>query len=86
MTAAVHIFVWAFTAYLAAGFVFAVLFVIFGAQRIDSQAPGSTLGFRAIVIPGATALWPLLLARWTRGVGDPPGERNAHRNSSLREV
>lgn len=86
MTAMVHVFVWAFTAYVAVGFVFAILFAIFGAQRIDSQAPGSTLGFRLIVIPGATALWPLLLSRWARGAGDPPGERNAHRNAASREA
>jgi hypothetical protein len=50
--------------YAAAGLVFAAAFVIAGIGRIDQVANGSSIGFRLIVLPGAAALWPLLLRRW----------------------
>ena len=50
------------------GSIFAVAFAAFGAARLDPNARGASLGFRLlIVLPGATALWPLLLRRWLRG-------------------
>ena len=85
MATIVHALVWAFMLYLASGFVFAVFFVLYGIERIDSQAPGSSRGFRLIIIPGATALWPLLLSRWLRHAGDPPVESNAHRRMAAPE-
>lgn len=68
-------------AYLAAGLLFALVFVTAGVQRVDPAARGATWGFRVLILPGATALWPLLLARWLRG-GPPPEERNAHRDAA----
>ena len=53
-------------AYGLAGAVFAVAFVRMGIQRVDSVAEHAPLGFRLIVLPGAAALWPLLLVRWLR--------------------
>ena len=50
--------------YAAAGLVFVAAFVIAGIGRIDQVANGSSIGFRLIVLPGAAALWPLLLRRW----------------------
>jgi hypothetical protein len=50
--------------YLAAGFVFAVPFVIKGVTRIDEGAIGSKWGFRLIIIPGSIIFWPLLLKKW----------------------
>ena len=52
--------------YAAAGAVFAALFVTFGIHRVDPVAERAPLGFRLIVLPGAAALWPLLLVRWRR--------------------
>lgn len=72
-------FVLALEAYAALGFVFAVLFVARGAQRVDSQAVGAGWGFRVLILPGVAAFWPLLLRRWIRGAGDPPLERSPHR-------
>lgn len=66
--------------YAAAGFVFALAFVAVGASWIDPNARGASLGFRISIVPGATALWPLLLRRWLRGDVEPPLERNAHRD------
>lgn len=67
--------------YLAAGLVFALAFVTAGVQRVDPAARGGTWGFRLLILPGAAALWPLLLARWLRGA-PPPEERNAHRDAA----
>jgi hypothetical protein len=51
-------------AYLAAGFVFAIPFVIKGVTKIDEGAIGSKWGFRLIIIPGTIIFWPLLLKKW----------------------
>jgi hypothetical protein len=52
--------------YLAAGFVFAVLFVTRGVTRVDEGAHGSGPGFRIIILPGAMVFWPLLLRKWIK--------------------
>ena len=53
--------------YLGVGVLFAVPFAFVGAARIDPDAAGATLGFRLLILPGAAALWPVLLVRWRRG-------------------
>ena len=58
----------ALAAYGVAGAVFAAAFVTVGIQRVDPAAEHAPLGFRLIVMPGAAALWPLLLVRWVRAV------------------
>lgn len=69
-------------AYLAVGLLFAIAFAWRGCQRIDPAAKDGTIGFRILIVPGAAALWPLLLWRWVSGVREPPVERNAHRDNS----
>lgn len=69
--------------YLAAGFVFALVFVAKGVARVDSEAAHATLGFRAVILPGLAIFWPLFLVRWVRGDREPPPERNAHRVRSM---
>ena len=71
------------TGYAAIGLVFALLFVSVGVSKVDHQARGAGIGFRLIIVPGVTALWPLLLSRWVRGVSEPPVERNAHRARAM---
>lgn len=68
--------------YLACGLAFALPFVWFGARRIDPHAAHGSWGFRVLILPGAVALWPLLLRRWVGGVNQPPEERNAHRGAA----
>jgi hypothetical protein len=51
-------------AYVAAGALFAAAFVTWGVGRMDPVARRATWGFRLIILPGATALWPFLAARW----------------------
>lgn len=65
--------------YVAIGLVFALIFVFAGVGRIDGSAKGASLAFRLLIIPGATALWLMLLMRWARGE-QPPMERNPHRD------
>jgi hypothetical protein len=53
-------------AYVVAGVLFAVAFVGWGVSRVDPVARQGTRGFRLIILPGVTALWPLLAVRWRR--------------------
>ncbi|MFI5209598.1 MAG: hypothetical protein ACHQ2E_04055 [Gemmatimonadales bacterium] len=55
-----------------------------GLQRLDPVAEHGTWGFRLLILPGLTALWPLILARYIRGSGRPPTERTAHRATGHR--
>ncbi len=68
--------------YALLGLVFALAFALRGAGRLDPAARAGTWGFRLLVIPGAAAFWPLLALRWVRGLEEPPGERNAHRDAA----
>lgn len=68
--------------YLACGLAFAVPFSLVGARRIDPHAAHGSWGFRLLIIPGAMALWPLLLRRWASGRRQPPEENNAHRRAA----
>lgn len=70
--------------YLALGLGFGALFVTFGAQRLDADARGAGVGFRALILPGAALLWPLLAWRWVTGAPTPT-ERTAHRRTARAE-
>ena len=66
--------------YLLAGLVFALPFAARQVGRLDPVAQHATWGFRMLILPGAIALWPLLLLRLLRG--KKPRERNAHRDAA----
>jgi hypothetical protein len=51
-------------AYFLLGLAFALAFVIRGVAAIDPAARGMPLAARLLVLPGAAALWPLLLWKW----------------------
>ena len=72
--------------YLGIGLVFAIPFVLAGAQRMDPHARYGSWGFRLLILPGTMALWPLLLWRWIKGVSAPPEEHNAHRQPARPEA
>jgi len=74
--------VYALATYAGLGLVFALPFVWLGVQRVDSEAQGSSIGFRLLILPGVAAFWPIFLYRWSRGLVEPPVERNRHRLSS----
>ncbi len=67
--------------YVAIGVLFAVAFIVFGVGRIDSAAKGAPITFRLLILPGAAALWPVLLKSWLRGSAQPPVENNPHRHA-----
>ena len=46
-------------------------FVIFGAPRVDPAAKGMPIRARLLIWPGAAALWPFILAIWTRRTAPP---------------
>ena len=75
----VKTFVYGLEIYAGLGLTFAVSFVWFGVQRVDSEAQGSGVGFRLLILPGVAALWPMFLYRWMRRLDGPPVERNPHR-------
>jgi hypothetical protein len=52
----------AFVVYVAVGLLTAIAFVTSGVTRV--QAAPVTIGARILLLPGATALWPLVLLRW----------------------
>ena len=64
--------------YAALGASFAIIFVIFGVQKIDPEAHGAGIGFRLLIFPGSVAFWPMLLRRWASSSSEPPLERNPH--------
>ena len=73
------LFVYSLYVYTALGAAFALAFVTVGVKRIDSQAIGSSVGFRLLIVPGSLVFWPLLLRRWISRKEEPPEERNPHR-------
>jgi hypothetical protein len=52
--------------YAGVGLVFGAAFAAWGAGRIDHAAAGAGWGFRLLILPGAGALWPVMLAKWVR--------------------
>ena len=57
-----YMLVTAGTWYLLLGLVIAILFAAF-VQRLEPNAQGGSMLFRLLIVPGATLLWPLILAR-----------------------
>jgi hypothetical protein len=58
-------------AYGTLGVLFAMAFVLRGAQVVDPGAKGAHWGFRALIFPGAAALWPVMLSKWARAATGP---------------
>jgi hypothetical protein len=79
---------WIFVAgYLTVGFVFAILFVTAWVSRLESSAAQGTWGFRLAILPGAAALWPLLIPKVLRARHDtyrPPDAEHTASASHLR--
>lgn len=53
--------------YLALGLLVALPMAWRGIDRLDPAAARGSPGFRIVAIPGIMVLWPLVLARWSRG-------------------
>ncbi len=54
--------------YLICGVVFTFFFLARGLQKVDEDVPGSSWGFRIIIIPGCIVLWPVLMRKWIHAV------------------
>ena len=59
----VHGALFTLAVYLAMGSIVAVPFVVFGIGRVDPAAKAAPWTFRALVLPGVVALWPLFVHR-----------------------
>jgi hypothetical protein len=66
-------------AYLGAGAIFAVPFLLWAAPALDCAARGAGLLFRLTIAPGVVALWPALLIRLLtfRVINRPAQERSS---------
>jgi hypothetical protein len=71
--------VFAVHTYMYVGAAFALAFVVFGVSRLDHEASDSGPIFRAVIFPGAVALWPVLLVRWIQGKHEAPVQKDPHR-------
>lgn len=52
--------------YALAGTAFALAFVTAGVTRLDPAARGTSWAFRALILPGSVALWPVLAVKWAQ--------------------
>jgi hypothetical protein len=55
--------------YFLLGLISAIAFVTFGVTQVLPYS--MSLGARLLVLPGATALWPYVLARWLKSRQGP---------------
>lgn len=60
-------------AYIAAGALFAVAFVLRGVRAVDPAARGTGVAFKLLILPGVAALWPLMAWRWIAARRRSPG-------------
>ena len=69
-------------AYLGVGLLLALWLITGRLKRVDPVAAGGGWGFRMLILPGLTALWPVFLMRMLKGLKQPPLEQNAHRRAA----
>lgn len=80
METVVSIFFIILGVYLATGFLFAIVFIFKGIEKVDESAHGATPGFKIIIIPGVMALWPFLLNKWRKAPA-PKGVKEEKKKS-----
>lgn len=56
--------------YSGMGVIVATAFVVRGVGRVDPAARSASWAFRLLILPGAAALWPLVLRRWIGAARD----------------
>ena len=54
------------TIYFGIGMVFSVFFLMKGAGAVDPVAQVTPLRTRVLFVPGAAAVWPVLVIKWLR--------------------
>ncbi len=55
-------------AWFAVGVIVAVLFLIFGVNKVDAAAKGASFFFRPAIFLGCVILWPAVVIRWFSGI------------------
>ncbi|WP_439596296.1 hypothetical protein [Falsiroseomonas sp.] len=58
--------------YALAGLAVAVVFLVFGIERVDPASRGA-YGMRPLLLPGLALLWPWVLWRWAALAARPGG-------------
>ena len=71
------------TVYLYVGATVAVVFLLFGIDRIDENAQDAWV-FRPLIIPGVLLIWPLVIWRWIVLVRGEE-KRDRHRMPRIRQ-
>ena len=66
MTDIVRVILWLATSYATVGVLVAGAFVSAGIARVARAARGAGVGLRLLLLPGAAALWPVVLTKWSR--------------------
>lgn len=59
---------WLASGYIWIGIAVAAAFLAFGLDRLDAAAR-TAYGFRPLLVPGLTLLWPIVVAIWWRRAG-----------------
>lgn len=68
MMTVANMIVAALAAWFGIGAVIAILFLVFGVNRIDESAKGASVFFRPMIFLGCAMLWPAVVIRWLSGV------------------
>jgi len=55
-------------AYAGVGLIVAIAFALAGAATIDHAVRDSPKSFRILLMPGALALWPVVVTKWIRAI------------------
>lgn len=58
------IFLYLISAYLIAGFVFALVFLGRWIDRVDESVHGAPWTFKLILLPGCMVFWPILFKKY----------------------
>ncbi len=59
----INILVYSYYLYLAIGLIFGIWFAFAGAQKLDQGMKNAGWAMRLLLIPGALALWPVLIKK-----------------------
>lgn len=52
--------------YFMLGLFFSAAFLTKGIAKVDASTHGASIGFKLLLVPGCTALWPVLLMKWLK--------------------
>ena len=68
MIVAAELIVLLLGAWFGVGAIIALLFLVFGVDKVDASAKGASFFFRPTILLGCIMLWPYVIIRWLSGV------------------